>query len=114
MSKLQVRNVLNWHKLQVLLFFFVAELSSLCQAGSVSGQVVEMGFHSTQLLNSDKFPIVVPNSYFSNQVINLYTTYCLLGDAGFGHLMVICISQVVCKILKLEGKMLLAPVSLTY
>jgi small-conductance mechanosensitive channel len=38
-------------------------------AGSVSGQVVEMGFHSTQLLNSDKFPIVVPNSYFSNQVI---------------------------------------------
>jgi hypothetical protein len=87
MSKLQVRNVLNWHKLQVLLFLFVAELSSLCQAGSVSGQVVEMGFHSTQLLNSDKFPIVVPNSYFSNQVINLYTPYCLLGDARFGHLM---------------------------
>lgn len=78
MSKLQVRNVLNWHKLRVLLFFFVSELSSLCQAGSVSGQVVEMGFHSTQLLNSDKFPIVVPNSYFSNQVINLYTPYCLL------------------------------------
>ena len=34
----------------------------------MSGQVIEMGLHSTQLLNSDKYPIVVPNSYFSNQV----------------------------------------------
>ena len=39
------------------------------QAGSVNGQVVEMGLHTTQLLNSDKFPIVVPNSFFSNQVV---------------------------------------------
>jgi hypothetical protein len=104
MSKLQVRNVLNWHKLQVLLFFFVAELSSLCQAGSVSGQVVEMGFHSTQLLNSDKFPIVVPNSYFSNQVINLYTAYCLLGDAGFGHLMLSVLVILCARYLGLKGK----------
>jgi MscS family membrane protein len=37
--------------------------------GSLNGQVVEMGLHTTQLLNSDKFPIVVPNSFFSNQVI---------------------------------------------
>ena len=41
---------------------------SIWQAGNVSGQVIEMGLHSTQLLNSDKYPIVVPNSYFSNQV----------------------------------------------
>ena len=42
---------------------------SVWQAGSVSGQVVEMGLHTTKLLNSDKFPIVVPNSFFSNQVV---------------------------------------------
>lgn len=35
----------------------------------MNGQVVEMGLHTTQLLNSDKFPIVVPNSFFSNQVL---------------------------------------------
>jgi small-conductance mechanosensitive channel len=44
-------------------------ISYVWQAGSVNGQVVEMGLHTTQLLNSDKFPIVVPNSFFSNQVV---------------------------------------------
>jgi len=44
-------------------------LGDSISAGNVSGQVIEMGLHSTQLLNSDKYPIVVPNSYFSNQVI---------------------------------------------
>ncbi|KAG0587360.1 hypothetical protein KC19_2G159000 [Ceratodon purpureus] len=38
-------------------------------AGPVTGQVVEMGIHSTLLLNADKFPIIVPNSFFSSQVI---------------------------------------------
>lgn len=53
-----------------LLFAFVTCVTCLLQAGSVNGQVVEMGFHSTQLLNSDKYPTVVPNSYFSNQVVS--------------------------------------------
>lgn len=35
----------------------------------MNGQVVEMGFHSTQILNQDKYPIIVPNSFFSSQVI---------------------------------------------
>lgn len=39
------------------------------QVGSLTGQVVEMGLHTTQLLNPEKYPIVVPNSFFSNQVV---------------------------------------------
>jgi small-conductance mechanosensitive channel len=39
------------------------------QAGPVTGQVVEMGIHSTLLLNTEKFPIIVPNSFFSSQVL---------------------------------------------
>jgi small-conductance mechanosensitive channel len=50
-------------------------ISCVWQVGSVNRQVVEMGLHTTQLLNSDKFPIVVPNSFFSNQVIVFSVTW---------------------------------------
>jgi hypothetical protein len=40
----------------------------LLQAGAISGQVVDIGLHSTQMINSDKYPIIVPNSFFSSEV----------------------------------------------
>lgn len=39
------------------------------KAGSVEGQVVEMGLTTTHLLTAEKFPVIVPNSLFSSQVI---------------------------------------------
>ncbi|EOA22080.1 hypothetical protein CARUB_v10002623mg [Capsella rubella] len=39
------------------------------KAGSVEGQVVGMGLTTTSLLNAEKFPVLVPNSLFSSQVI---------------------------------------------
>ncbi|KEH18821.1 putative mechanosensitive ion channel MscS, LSM domain-containing protein [Medicago truncatula] len=39
------------------------------KAGSIEGQVVEIGLTSTSLLSPEKFPIIVPNSFFSSQVI---------------------------------------------
>ncbi|CAM8993835.1 unnamed protein product [Rhodiola kirilowii] len=39
------------------------------KAGSVEGQVVDMGLTNTSLLSAEKFPITVPNSMFSSQVI---------------------------------------------
>ncbi|CAA0392727.1 unnamed protein product [Arabidopsis thaliana] len=39
------------------------------KAGSVEGQVIEMGLTTTSLLNAEKFPVLVPNSLFSSQVI---------------------------------------------
>lgn len=39
------------------------------KAGSIEGQVVEMGLTTTSLLSSEKFPVTVPNSLFSSQVI---------------------------------------------
>ncbi|XVE77181.1 hypothetical protein DITRI_Ditri13aG0041200 [Diplodiscus trichospermus] len=44
-------------------------LGDTIKAGSVEGQVVEMGLTNTTLLNSEKFPVLVPNSLFSSQVI---------------------------------------------
>ncbi|MCO5551863.1 hypothetical protein L7F22_005369 [Adiantum nelumboides] len=38
-------------------------------AGPVEGQVLDIGLTSTQLLDLDKFPVAVPNSFFSSQVI---------------------------------------------
>jgi hypothetical protein len=38
------------------------------QAGSLEGTVVDIGLHSTHLVDQDKHSVVVPNSYFSNQV----------------------------------------------
>ncbi|KAL8499916.1 hypothetical protein ACS0TY_019795 [Phlomoides rotata] len=39
------------------------------KAGSVEGQVIEMGLTTTSLLTAEKFPVIVPNSLFSSQVI---------------------------------------------
>lgn len=39
------------------------------KAGSIEGQVVEMGLTSTLMLNPDKYPVTVPNSLFSSQMI---------------------------------------------
>ncbi|GMI74069.1 hypothetical protein HRI_001076100 [Hibiscus trionum] len=44
-------------------------LGDTIKAGSIEGQVVEMGLLNTTLLNSEKFPVLVPNSLFSSQVI---------------------------------------------
>ncbi|KAG8475120.1 hypothetical protein CXB51_031995 [Gossypium anomalum] len=44
-------------------------LGDTIKAGSVEGQVVEMGLTSTTVLNSERFPVLVPNSLFSSQVI---------------------------------------------
>ncbi|XWS46130.1 hypothetical protein CRYUN_Cryun14cG0037300 [Craigia yunnanensis] len=44
-------------------------LGDTIKAGSIEGQVVEMGLTNTTLLNSQKFPVLVPNSLFSSQVI---------------------------------------------
>lgn len=48
----------------VLFFYFIF----LLQAGSIEGQVKEMGLTTTTLLNAEKFPVLVPNSMFSSQV----------------------------------------------
>ncbi|KAJ0974444.1 hypothetical protein J5N97_016409 [Dioscorea zingiberensis] len=39
------------------------------KAGSIEGKVVEVGLTTTSLINSEKFPVIVPNSLFSSQVI---------------------------------------------
>ncbi|KAJ8900631.1 hypothetical protein K2173_025408 [Erythroxylum novogranatense] len=44
-------------------------LGDRIKAGSIEGQVVEMGLTTTSLLNAEKFPVLVPNSLFSSQVI---------------------------------------------
>lgn len=44
-------------------------LGDTIKAGSIEGQVVEMGLTTTSLLNAEKFPVIVPNSLFSSQVI---------------------------------------------
>ncbi|GAB2291034.1 hypothetical protein Dimus_025290 [Dionaea muscipula] len=44
-------------------------LGDTIKAGSVEGQVVEMGLTTTSLLSTEKFPVIVPNSMFSSQVI---------------------------------------------
>ncbi|CAN1781400.1 Mechanosensitive ion channel protein 1, mitochondrial [Linum perenne] len=46
-----------------------AQLHLLEQAGSIEGEVIEMGLTTTMLRNSEKFPVIVPNSLFSSQVI---------------------------------------------
>jgi small-conductance mechanosensitive channel len=39
------------------------------KAGSIEGHMVEMGLTSTSMLNPDKCPVIVPNSFFLIQVI---------------------------------------------
>ncbi|XP_052879529.1 mechanosensitive ion channel protein 1, mitochondrial-like isoform X2 [Gossypium arboreum] len=52
-----------------MLSFFPCERIHSAFAGSVKVQVVEMGLASTTVLNSERFPDLVPNSLFSSQVI---------------------------------------------
>ncbi|XVF73139.1 hypothetical protein PTKIN_Ptkin12aG0177700 [Pterospermum kingtungense] len=59
-------NVLSGLSLQ---FSKPFSLGDTIKAGSIEGQVVEMGLTNTTLLNSEKFPVLVPNSLFSSQVI---------------------------------------------
>ncbi|KAK9144900.1 hypothetical protein Sjap_004803 [Stephania japonica] len=44
-------------------------LGDTIKAGSIEGQVVEMGLTTTSLLNAEKYPVTVPNSLFSSQMI---------------------------------------------
>ncbi|CAK9230598.1 hypothetical protein BDL97_06G104500 [Sphagnum fallax] len=59
-------NMLSGVSLQFLRPFSVGDF---IRAGAISGQVVDIGLHSTQMINSDKYPIIVPNSFFSSEVI---------------------------------------------
>ncbi|KAJ7546920.1 hypothetical protein O6H91_08G061200 [Diphasiastrum complanatum] len=59
-------NALSGLALQFSKPFSVGESIS---AGAIEGQVIEIGLHSTKLLNADKFPVTVPNSFFSSEVI---------------------------------------------
>ncbi|XP_059651369.1 mechanosensitive ion channel protein 1, mitochondrial-like [Cornus florida] len=59
-------NVLSGLSVQLSHPFSVGET---IKAGSVEGQVVEMGLTTTSLLSAEKYPIIVPNSLFSSQVI---------------------------------------------
>ncbi|XP_071736078.1 mechanosensitive ion channel protein 1, mitochondrial [Rutidosis leptorrhynchoides] len=59
-------NVLSGLSVQVSQPFSIGDT---IKAGSMEGQVIEMGLTTTTLLSAEKFPIVVPNSLFSSQAI---------------------------------------------
>ncbi|KAH0980258.1 hypothetical protein GBA52_007435 [Prunus armeniaca] len=59
-------NVLSGFSMQ---FSKPFSLGDTIKAGAIEGQVVEMGLTTTSLLNAEKFPVIVPNSLFSSQVI---------------------------------------------
>ncbi|XP_028109798.1 mechanosensitive ion channel protein 1, mitochondrial-like [Camellia sinensis] len=59
-------NILSGLSVQISQPFSIGDT---IKAGSVEGQVVEMGLTTTSLLSAEKFPIIVPNSLFSSQVI---------------------------------------------
>ncbi|KAL4186841.1 hypothetical protein AMTRI_Chr09g15960 [Amborella trichopoda] len=59
-------NVLSGLSLQFSKPFTIGDT---IKAGSIEGQVVDMGLTSTSLLTAEKYPLTVPNSLFSSQVI---------------------------------------------
>eukprot|EP00250_Pteridium_aquilinum_P009925 c19032_g1_i1 orf=79-1659(+) len=59
-------NMLSGISLQFMKPFSIGDT---IKAGSIEGQVLDIGLTSTQLLDLDKFPVAVPNSFFSSQVI---------------------------------------------
>ncbi|XP_034578995.1 mechanosensitive ion channel protein 1, mitochondrial isoform X2 [Setaria viridis] len=59
-------NILSGFSLQFSRPFSVGDY---IKAGSIEGQVVEIGLTSTSLINTEKLPVVVPNSLFSSQMI---------------------------------------------
>nr|WGO49553.1 mechanosensitive ion channel protein B076847 [Torenia fournieri] len=65
-SKDILGNVLSGLSVQIAQPFSVGDT---IKAGSVEGQVVEMGLTTTLLLTAEKFPVTVPNSMFSSQII---------------------------------------------
>ncbi|MCD7472263.1 U2 snRNP complex subunit msl1 [Datura stramonium] len=78
-------NVLSGLSVQLSQPFSVGDT---IKAGSVEGQVVEMGLTTTSLLTVEKFPVIVPNSLFSSQVGSLcsfllYTVLHSLGKLSF-------------------------------
>lgn len=40
----------------------------ILQAGSIEGEITEIGLTTTSLINPEEFPVKVPNSVFSSQV----------------------------------------------
>lgn len=69
-----ITEIQHYYLLLLILIFLLMFIVLLLQAGSIEGQVVEMGLTTTSLLNAEKFPVIVPNSLFSSQV----GTYCLI------------------------------------
>ncbi|GFP91485.1 mechanosensitive ion channel protein 1 mitochondrial [Phtheirospermum japonicum] len=65
-SKDILGNVLSGLTVQISQPFTIGDT---IKAGSVEGQVVEMGLTTTSLLTAERFPVVVPNSLFASQVI---------------------------------------------
>ncbi|MCO5592228.1 hypothetical protein L7F22_046226 [Adiantum nelumboides] len=59
-------NMLSGVALQFMKPFSIGDT---IKAGPLEGQVVDVGLTATQLLDLDKFPVAVPNSFFSSQVI---------------------------------------------
>lgn len=59
-------NMLSGFALQFMKPFSIGDT---IKAGPIEGQVLDIGLTSTQLLDLDKFPVAVPNSFFSSQVI---------------------------------------------
>ncbi|XP_052171443.1 mechanosensitive ion channel protein 1, mitochondrial-like [Diospyros lotus] len=59
-------NVLSGLSVQISQPFSVGDT---IKAGTIEGQVMEIGLTTTSLLSAEKFPITVPNTLFSSQVI---------------------------------------------
>ncbi|KAK6162276.1 hypothetical protein DH2020_002117 [Rehmannia glutinosa] len=72
-SKDILGNVLSGLSVQISQPFSIGDT---IKAGSVEGQVVEMGLTTTSLLTAEKFPVIVPNSLFSSQE----APYCFLSQ----------------------------------
>ncbi|KAG5565887.1 hypothetical protein RHGRI_001713 [Rhododendron griersonianum] len=70
-------NILSGLSVQISQPFSIGDT---IKAGSVEGQVVEMGLTTTSLLSAEKFPTMVPNSMFSSQVGMLSFTLIISGD----------------------------------
>ncbi|KAL6569550.1 U2 snRNP complex subunit msl1 [Orobanche minor] len=65
-SKDILGNILSGLSVQISQPFTIGDT---IKAGSVEGEVVEMGLTTTSLLTAERFPVVVPNSLFASQVI---------------------------------------------
>lgn len=64
----------------LILIFSMMRMNLPLKAGSIEGQVVEMGLITTSLLNAEKFPVIVPNSLFSSQVCSICFTFSFVNS----------------------------------